>query len=225
MPRRPRRSAGGYFYHVTNRAGGTEPIFTTPKDFLVFEQILEGVHQRIDARLLAYCLLPESWHMLLWPRADGDLSEFMRLLTVTHVQRWHAAHGTAGTGSLYQSRFKAFPVQKGEPLLSVCRYIESAALRAKKVKKAENWRWCSLWHRLNKSKEITFAKRPITRPNNWKTLVNRSIEEQELAALDNSLLRDAPYGTPRWQKATAVRLGLESTLRARGRPKKVGKKS
>lgn len=207
-----------------NRAGGTEPIFAAPNDYHAFEQILEEVHGRIDIRLLSYCLMPDRWQLLLWPRADGDLSEFMRLLTVTHVQRWHAAHGTAGTGSLYQSRFKAFPVQKGEPLLSVCRYIESAAWRAKKARKAENWQWCSLWHRLNKSKEITFARWPVVRPNNWKALVNRPIDEQELATLDNSLLRDAPYGTPRWQKTTAARLGLESTLRARGRPRKVAKK-
>ena len=206
-----------------NRAGGAKPIFDAPNDYRAFTRVLEDVHQRMDIRLLSYCLLPDRWQLLLWPRADGDLSEFMRLLTVTHVQRWHAARGTAGTGPLYQSRFKAFPVQKGEPLLSVCRYIEAAALRAKKVRKAENWQWCSLWHRLSKSKEVTFAQWPATRPNGWKALLNRPMDEQELAALDNAILRDAPYGTPRWQKATAARLGLESTLRARGRPKKVAK--
>ena len=97
-----------------NRAAGTEPIFAKPKDYRAFEQILEEVHARIDVRLLSYCLMPDRWQLLLWPRADGDLSEFMRLLTVTHVQRRHFAHGTVGTGSLYHSRFKAFPVQKGE---------------------------------------------------------------------------------------------------------------
>ena len=223
MPRRPRQSAGGYFYHVTNRAGGTEPIFEKPKDYRGFEQILEEVQQRIDIRLLSYCILPDRWQLLLWPREDGDLSEFMRLATVTHVQRWHVAHGTSGTGPLYQSRFKAFPVQKGKALLSVCRYIESAALRAKKVRKAENWRWCSLWHRLNNDEEISFARWPVARPADWKTLVNQPLDEQELAALDNSLFRDAPFGTPRWQKLTAARLGLESTLRARGRPRKAKK--
>lgn len=220
MPRRPRKSVGGFIYHVLHRAAGTQPIFSKTKDYLAFEQILENVQGRIDARLLSYCLMPDHWRLLLWPRKDGDLSEFMRLLSVTHAQRWHAMHGTAGSGPVYRGRFKAFPVQKGEPMLSVCRYIESTALRAKKTKQAENWRWSSLWRRCNKSDEVTIAKWPVTCPRNWKLLVNRPMADEELRALEMSVLRDAPFGTPRWQQATAAQLGLESTLRARGRPRK-----
>ncbi len=221
MPRRPRKSVGGFIYHVLNRAAGLEPIFSKASDYRTFEQILQNVQRRIDARLLSYCLMPEHWQLLLWPREDGDLSEFMRLLGVSHAQRWHAMHGTAGTGPVYRGRFKSFPVQKGEPMLSVCRYIESTALRAKKAKQAENWRWCSLWHRLHKSREITLAQWPQARPRNWKTLVNRPLGDEELLALETSVLRDAPYGTSRWQRSTAARLELESTLRARGRPRKL----
>ncbi len=221
MPRRPRKSVGGFIYHVLNRAAGPGPIFSKANDYRAFEQILENVQRRIDIRLLSYCLMPDHWQLLLWPRADGDLSEFMRLLGVSHAQRWHAMHGTAGTGSVYRGRFKSFPVQKGAPMLSVCRYIESTALRAKKTLQAENWQWCSLWQRLNKNREITFSQWPTTRPRNWKTLVNSPMADGELAALDTSLLRDAPYGSSNWQRATAARLGLESTLRPRGRPRKL----
>ena len=105
-------------------------------------------------------------------------------------------------------------------MLSVCRYIESTALRAKKAKQAENWRWSSLWHHHNKSNGVTIAKWPVSRPRNWKSLVNHPIAEKELTTLEMCVLRDAPYGTPRWQQATAAQLGLESTLRARGRPRK-----
>ena len=61
---------------------------------------------------------------LLWPERDGDLSEFMRWLTVTHTQRWHAHRHTTGSGHLFQGRFKSFPVQTDEHLLTVCRYVE-----------------------------------------------------------------------------------------------------
>lgn len=144
----------------------------------------------------------------------------MRLVCVTHAQRWHFANGTVGSGAMYKSRFKAFPVQKGKPLMSVCRYIESAALRAKKTRKAEKWQWCSLWHRLNPSDDVILASWPTACPKNWKTLVNRPFSVEELAALDNSAERDAPYGEVKWQRATAIRLGLESTMRRRGRPRK-----
>ena len=65
-------------------------------------------------------------------------------MTVTHTQRWHAAHRTAGTGPLYQGRFKSFPIQEHEHLLSVLRYAERNALRANLVKRAADWRWSSL---------------------------------------------------------------------------------
>ena len=69
------------------------------------------MHPRL--RLLTFCLMPNHWHLVLWPQADGDLSGFMHRLTMTHTMRWHHAHGTLGTGPLYQGRFKSFPVDTG----------------------------------------------------------------------------------------------------------------
>ena len=95
-------------------------------------------------RLLTYCLVPNHFHLLLWPREDGDLSAFMRWLTMTHTQRWHAHHSTAGTRHVYQRRYKSFPVQSGEHLLTVCRYVERNALCANLVQRAEEWKSGSL---------------------------------------------------------------------------------
>src|SRR5262249_8247 len=111
-------------------------------------------------RLLAYCVMPNHWHLVLWPHHDGDLSEFLRWLTVTHTQRWHAHHHTAGTGPLYQGRFKSFPIQADESLLSVCRYVERNPLRAGLVRQAETWRWGSLWHRVKGSGQMLLAGGP-----------------------------------------------------------------
>uniref|UniRef100_UPI00196B28C2 transposase n=1 Tax=Aquisphaera insulae TaxID=2712864 RepID=UPI00196B28C2 len=85
---------------------------------------------RYQMRLLAYCLMPNHFHLLVWPREAGDLSDFMRWLTMTHTQRWHAYHRTVGTGHLYQGRYKSFPVQSVEHFLTVCHYVERNALRA-----------------------------------------------------------------------------------------------
>ena len=105
--------------------------------------------KRLPMRVLAWCVMSNHWHLVLWPRGDGDLSEFMRWLTVTHTQRWHAAHHTSGTGPLYQGRFKSFPIQEDDHLLTVLRYVERNPLRANLVKRADEWRWSSLWHRVH----------------------------------------------------------------------------
>src|SRR4051812_48656751 len=143
MPRRPRAATGGIVYHVLNRAVGRMTLFENDGDYAAFERTLADVHARLPTRLLAYCLMPNHWHQVLWPREDGELSEFLRLLTVTHTQRWHAAHGTAGTGPLYQGRFKSFPAQQDEHLLILCRYTERNAVRAGMVRSAARWRWGS----------------------------------------------------------------------------------
>src|SRR5687767_5848138 len=98
MPRRPRNAVGGMFFHVLNRAVGRAHLFRKDADFLAFFRVVEEIHRRLPTRILAYCAMSNHWHFVLWPREDGELSEFMRLLTVTHTQRSHASHHSAGTG-------------------------------------------------------------------------------------------------------------------------------
>src|SRR3990170_6630419 len=98
MPRRPRLSTGGLAYHVLNRRVGRLPLFEKPADYAAFEKILQEAYERSGIRIAAYCLMPNHWHLLLWPQRDGELSEVMRWVTVTHTQRWHAHRHTAGTG-------------------------------------------------------------------------------------------------------------------------------
>ena len=70
---------------------------------------------------------------------DGELSEVLRWMTVTHTQRWHAHNHTAGTGPVYQGRFKSFPVKTDEHFLTVAGYVERNALGAKFVTRGEDW--------------------------------------------------------------------------------------
>lgn len=219
MPRRLRHAAGGFAYHVLNRAAGRASLFDKPGDYLAFEQVLREAREWLPVRLLAYCLMPNHWHLVLWPRQDGDLSEHLRWLTVTHTQRWHAHRGTGGTGPLYQGRFKSFPIQEDDHLRTVLRYVERNALRAGLVRRAENWRWGSLHHRVHGGgPSLDTGPGPL--PQGWVEYVNRPETEAELAALRQSALRGAPFGTESWRERTAAALGLEATLRPRGRPRK-----
>lgn len=209
-------------YHVLNRRVGKLLLFETPGDYIAFERVLAEVVSQTRIRIVAYCVMPNHWHLLLWPRIDGELSEVMRWITVTHTQRWHTFHGTSGTGPLYQGRFKSFPVQSDEYFLTVARYVERNALRANLVRRAENWRWSSLWRRYKGNAKATswVSPWPLTRPRNWLQYVNRAETPDELEALRESAQRGTPYGTEKWRLRTAKRLGLESTLRPRGRPRK-----
>ncbi len=219
MPRRPRVATGGYVYHALNRAVGRSTLFEKVEDYAAFEKVLEEAGHGSGMRLLGFCVMPNHWHVVLWPRQDGDLSEYVRWLTNTHTRRWHLAHGTAGTGPLYQGRFKSFPVEEDEHFFTVCRYVERNALRAKLVLSAERWRWCSLWHRTNPSGLVSLAEWPVACGERWLDFVNQAETEAELKALRRSAWSGTPLGDTVWQQTTAERLGLQSTLRSPGRPK------
>jgi putative transposase len=222
---RPHRAAeGGLIYHALNRANARLAMFADDGDYGAFERVLAQAIARYQMRLLAYCILPNHFHLVLWPRADGEISRFVRWLTLTHTQRWHAHGHSAGTGHLYQGRFKSFPVQSDEHLVVLCRYVERNALRANLVERAEDWRWGSLWWTAHAPSgaetEPALSAWPIERAGDWVERVNQPLGRAEEAAVQRSLRRGQPFGTLAWQEETAARLGLESAFRPRGRPKK-----
>lgn len=163
---RPRRAAdGGLVYHVLNRANARMPIFEKPEDYAAFLRILEEAVERTRTRLLAYCVLSNHWHLVVWPKADGELSRFVGWLTLTHTQRWHAHRRSTGSGHVYQGRFKSFPVQEDKHFFTVCRYVERNALRANLVRRAEDWPWGSLsrWLQGTAAEKSLLAPWPLRR--------------------------------------------------------------
>jgi putative transposase len=222
MPRQARNTPGGLVYHVLNRANGRLRIFKKDADILAFEKTLTEAMRRCPTRLIGWCIMGNHWHFVVWPRRDGELSEFFRWLTHTHVQRWHAAHGTAGMGHVYQGRFKAFPVQDDEHVLRVLRYVHRNPVRAKLVKQAQDWRGSSLWIEANGTDEQRglLCDGPVDRPRNWLATVNAAQPEEEEEMIAESIRRSRPLGEPRWIKQMVAKLGLEWTVRPRGRPKK-----
>lgn len=221
MSRPLRNAEGGFIYHALNRANGRVAIFDDEGDYDAFLRVVTEALERYPTRLLAYCIMPNHFHLVLRPEADGELSRFMRWLTMTHTQRWHAHRRSAGSGHLYQGRYKSFPVQSDEHFITLCRYVERNGLRARLTPRAEDWRWCSLWQWLDRSSGgPPMEKWPIRRPSDWVERVNRPMNAGEEESLQKSFQRGQPYGTADWQAQTAARLGLESTFRPRGRPKK-----
>jgi putative transposase len=182
--------------------------------------VLADVHERLATRLLGYCLMPNHWHLVLWPERDGELSEFMRLVTVTHTQRWHAHYHSAGTGPLYQGRFKSFAIEQDEHLLTVLRYVERNPLREKLVERAESWPWSSLAKRRQSDRPpwlLADEQWPVRRRNDWLRWVNRPQSVKEADAIGTCIKRGRPFGSDAWVARTVKALGLESTIRPRGR--------
>lgn len=210
----------GVVVHVLNRAVKKAALFSTPEDYQAFLQVLEEALERFPLRILAFCVMPNHWHFVVWPGEPGVLSRFMHWLCVTHAGRWHGARASTGTGAVYQGRFKAFPVQSDDHVLRVMRYVERNALRAKLVATAEDWRWGSAWHRLHGDPRGFLSEGPVELPQDWLVRINEPEPESDLVEIRTCSRRGSPLGSDAWREEMAPQWGLDSTLRPRGRPRK-----
>ncbi len=198
-------------------------MFRKDADFEAFERVIVEAHHRQPIRILSYCVLSNHWHFVVWPEKDGQVTDFFRRLAHTHAVRWRVSHRTAGYGHLYQGRFKSFPVQSDDHLLSLLRYVERNTLSAGLVEKAQLWRWCSLWSRVHGEDEIKalLSRWPVERPRNWVARVNAPLTTKELDRVCPSIEIGRHYGGDEWVRRTVKALGLEHTVRPQGRPRKV----
>jgi len=221
MPRGARRSEGGTCYHVLNRGNGRSGVFHGEGDYQDFILLMAQACERVEIRVLAFCLMPNHFHMVLWPHEDGDLGRWMHWLMTSQVRRHHGRYHSSG--HIWQDRYKSFPVQNNQHLVTVLRYVERNPLRAGLVSEAADWPWSShVWWQHGGGPRFLHPT-PAVRNPDWPELVKQPQTKAELSALRNCIKRDRPYGGSRWVRDTAKRLALESSLRPSGRPRKRGK--
>lgn len=218
MPRPPRIVIPDVVYHVLNRSNERARIFHSPSEYRLFRMLLREAGRHVPMRVLAYALMPNHWHLVLWPQEAGSISSYMHWLTTAHVVRYRRYHGSVGNGHVYQGRFKCFPVQSDASYLKVMHYVEQNAVRANLVSRVEQWRWSSAYERACMPQGL-LCPGPLGLPVNWMEIVNQPIDPGELAALRESTARGRPYGSQEWQREAAKLHGLMQTLRPRGRPR------
>ena len=168
-------------------------------------------------RLTGYCLMTNHFHLLLWPHDDGDRSRWMQWRMTSHVRRYHRHY--KGSGDVWQGRFKAFPVQSDGHYLTVLRYLERNPLRAHVVHRSQDWEWSSLNPTARSGPDGLLRDGPILKPAQWTRHVNGVETKAELKALRHSPAQGTPFGDTHWQTKTVSMLGLESSLRPKGRPR------
>jgi len=219
MPRVARASVGGICYHVINRGNARREVFLKDDDYDAFLKAIAHASIEIPMRVLGLCLMPNHFHLAVWPVHDGDLSRWMHWLLNAHVRRYHQHYH--GGGHIWQGRYKSFPIEQDEHLLTVLRYIERNPVRAKLAKRAEQWSWSSArYWEAGAMGPVSLTAGPTKRPARWLDWVNQALTAGELEALRRSVNRGTPYGSSAWVEKTSKRLGLEGTLRPRGRPRK-----
>jgi putative transposase len=225
MPRPLRPIDDGLIYHVINRGNNRQDVFRKQRDFQAFLSALADLKQRKPFELYGYCLLNNHFHLLMRP-TGATISRILQSLLVSHTQRYHR-HYQSG-GHVWQGRFKSPVIQNDEHLLAVLQYIEANPLRAKLVRRAEDYPWSSYRaHALGDTNElvdrlVTFKQlspNPAIRQRRWAERVHRVMKDELLRQIRRSAASGLPFGGANWVTRLAKRLDLDLTIRPRGRPR------
>jgi putative transposase len=180
-----------------NRAIEDRRLFHEAADYAAFVALMLAAQQRHALEVLAYCLMPNHWHLIVKPLEERALSAYMQWLTARHVSHYRRERGSAGRGHLYQSRFFSSEVDSDAYFWNAFVYVEGNAQRANLVERAEDWEWGSLHERLNSSNRL-ISPPPSPLPPNWPELVNGGLQQVELQELRDSFRRGVPFRPTRF---------------------------
>ena len=139
MPRKPRIEIAGY-YHIINRGVDKRVIFKEPVDYERFEELMCFYAQSYGIIIHNYCLMKNHYHLLIEIQQE-NLSKFMRQLNMNYAIYFNKKYKRSG--HLWQGRFKSWFVTDEAYLYTLMLYIEQNPLKAKIVKRLEEYPYSS----------------------------------------------------------------------------------
>jgi putative transposase len=163
---------------VLNRGNLRARVFRRSSDYLGFMCGLADASERTTVRLLAFCLMPNHFHLVLWPFCGAEVPTYMQIVMNAHIRDLQRRHGTTGTGHIYQGRYKNVPIASERHFFNVCRYVEANAFAAGLVDRAEQWEWSSLTREGPAEDVNLLSPWPVGRPRDWLDQVNRPQSEK-----------------------------------------------
>jgi putative transposase len=131
--------AGGY-YHLYSRGNNYQDVFLERENYLYFLRQLRRYLRHEDVEIIAYCLMPNHYHLLVHLMTD-DLSGLMQPFALSYTKAINKRYGRVG--SLFQGRFQAVRVDRDEYLVHLSRYIHLNPVIAKLVEQPEDWEFSS----------------------------------------------------------------------------------
>lgn len=204
-------------FHVMNRSAKQLTLFDRPSEYDMFLQVLAEADRACPIRLLEYCVMPNHWHLLVWPERDDQLSRYMRWITGVHGQRWRHARGEPGKGAVYQGRYRWVAVQDGAHYDVARRYIQQNPVRAQLVADHEAWAWSSASSELLPARPA-LARGPLSSDTRCDSSIARLLDPETVQQVRASLTSGQPFGNPQWSCTLEVRSWLMAVLEEHLKP-------
>ena len=223
--RRRRLDLPGLTLHVTHRGVNRADVFFDDGDrheYLL--SLLEGL-AAAESKLHGYVLMRNHVHLLATSIVAGGVSRLMQAVGRRYVRRVNLRLGR--TGSLWEGRFKSFPVDSDRYLLNCLAYIELNPVRAGLVARPEQHPWSSVHHHLGLREEPWLEPHPVfeslggggeQRTAAWRAFLAASLRPGEIDAIRRHSQGERPWGAEAFKQKLATLTGQPVELRGRGRP-------
>lgn len=232
MPRKARLLVPNCPHHIVQRGHNRKVIFLADADYQFYLDNLLEFRARYDISVYAYCLMTNHVHLVLEPGEDArTLSLLMKRLAGRHTAYINKQEGRSGT--LWEGRFKASPIQRDNYLLACCRYVELNPVKAGMVRVPEAYQWSSYLMRIGQSDQqwldsdpcyLRLANRESLRRARYVQFINDGICKTDQTMIQQAIQRNQLTGNQRFADEIERRLGQRVEQRGRGRPKKLAEK-
>ena len=140
MPRKARTVFPNIPHHVTQRGNRREDVFFTDEDREQYLKWLKEYSKKHSVEILAYCLMTNHIHLIVVPTTESGLQDMLKPLHMRYAQRINRQRGWKG--HVWQGRYFSSSLDE-QYMWAAIRYVERNPVRARIVRKAENYRWSS----------------------------------------------------------------------------------
>ena len=222
MPRLARTVCAGVPYHITQRGIRREAVFFVEEDRTVYLDWLQEYAEKYEVDILGYCLMSNHIHLVAVPASDSSLQQLLKPLHMRFAQRVNRTRGWKG--HLWQGRFFSSALDE-DYLWAALRYVERNPVRARIVRKAENYRWSSAAaHCGLRQDPVLTQKRPwlkqLEASGDWSAWLAEGDEPQRLEILRRNADKGLPCGSAKFIRTLEKMTGQALQYRPRGRPGK-----
>lgn len=222
MARHPRLVYAGIPHHVTQRGNRRESIFFSDENRRAYLDWLAVYCDKHQVEVVAYCLMPNHVHIVAIPQSRDGLEHVFRPLHTRYAQYINRRQGWAG--HLLQGRYFSSALDEAHFVAAV-RYVERNPVRARIVRRAEDYRWSSAGFHCGLRPDravasIDLIDHGFPATHEWAAWLAEVDEAPEVHVLRRHIDANLPCGHSGFIDQLAAHAGRNLEFRTRGRPRR-----
>lgn len=227
MPRQPRYFLPDLPQHVIQRGVDRRPTFFGPQDYQLYKACLHTAAKQCGCQIHAYVLMTNHTHLLVTPENSQSLPLMMQAIGRTYVQTLNRRRDR--TGTLWEGRYKASPIDSARYLLICSRYIELNPVRAGMVRTPAAYPYSSFSHNALGNSDPLITNHPVyntladdrpARVENYRRLFGADIDSETLGDIRVSTNACLVLGNESFKDKLEEKLGRSVRPGRQGRPRK-----